>query len=75
MLFLHDNILFESDLITIKSSSPTVYMRFEDGDKIRVGDVALLLENLPVFPDEASASSLQQHQVYQTATGELRIKL
>jgi len=37
--------------------------------------VATTLSGLPVFADESSASSLATGVVYQTAGGELRIKL
>ena len=41
----------------------------------QVGDSVVFLNHLPVFANEGAASALLQGQVYQTSTGELRIKL
>ena len=44
-------------------------------ERLRLSTAGVNMPGLPVFADEAAAASLATGDVYQTATGELRIKL
>ena len=43
--------------------------------KLHINGTVLNMPGLPVFADETAAASLATGDLYQTATGELRIKL
>ena len=44
-------------------------------ERLRLSTAGVNMPGLPVFPNEAAAASLATGDLYQTATGELRIKL
>ena len=52
------------------------YGIFQEGTtEINIFNGFLRLPNLPVYADDTAASSLDQGTIYQTATGEVRVKL
>ena len=64
-----------SDFVSFRNSSGQAFFTAEDGvgTIFKIND--LYLQDLPIFADDIAAAALGTDQVYQTATGELRIKL